>query len=375
MTASPIRIFPVASRRDRDRFFLFPRTIYRGDPHWVEPLQFDVRRRLDPKINPFFEHAEAQLFIAERNGETVGRIAAIVDSRHNETHKDAVGFFGWFESIDDQEVASALIEAAAVWNRKKDRNVLRGPVQSSLNEECGLLIDGYDLDPVLMMPYNPPYFERLLEGCGFRKAMDLYSFKIIVKEFGADRMERIVKKVMERERLVIRNFDVKNFASEIEKLKVIYNDAWVENWGFVTMTDQELEHMAKDLKPILEPRWASFVEVDGKAVGFSLVLPNIYEIVKTMKGKLFPFGFLKLLLGVKKTQSGRLLAMGVHRDYHLRGLDAVLYFDSFKNATLLQKVWADIGWVLETNRVMINTIEKLGGKRYKTHRLYDRPIA
>ena len=334
----------------------------------------DVKKRLDPKKNPFFSHAAAELFLAERGGRIVGRIAAIVDERHNEIHRDDVGFFGWFECENDPEAAAALIDSAREWVKKKGRGRLRGPVNSSLNEECGLLVNGFDRPPVMMMPYNPPYYEPLVVASGLRRVMDLHSFHLPVMSFGADRMERIVAKVKAREGATVRPFDMKDFEGELERLKRIYNDAWTENWGFVPLTDAELDAMARDLKPILEPRLASFVEVNGEPIGFSLVLPNINEILKTMNGRLFPFGIFKLLFGAKKIPSIRLIAMGVKKDWHMRGLDAVLYYDAFVASRDLGKTWSDIGWVLDTNQVMINTIERIGGTKYKTHRLFEGPV-
>lgn len=369
--STSIRIVPVVSKKDRKRFHALPWSIYRGMPHWVPPLLMDVERRLDPKVNPFFDHATVDLYLAERDGKVVGRIAAITDQRHEEKYKDGVGFFGWYESIDDADVARALFDRVKARLTELKKTIIRGPVNSSMNEECGLLMDGFDRDSVIMMPYNPPYYERLFLANGVQKVMDLYSYLLPVASFGATRMERIVTKVKERERLTVRSFNKSRFHEELENLKSIYNDAWTDNWGFVPLTDRELEHMANDLKPILEPKLACFVEVDGRPVGFSLVLPNINEILKTLDGKLFPFGIFKILFGVKKIQSIRLLAMGIRREYHHRGLDAVLYFDNFRASQALGKTMSDIGWILESNQVMINTIERIGGTRYKTHRMFE----
>jgi GNAT superfamily N-acetyltransferase len=372
--ARRVAVAAVAARADFDAFVKLPWRLYAGDPNFVPPLLADVKKRLDPARNPFFRHAERQLFLARAHGEITGRIAAIVDRRHQEVHGDRVGFFGWFECVNDQETASALLEAAAEWLRERGCTAVRGPASSSLNEECGLLVDGFDRPPTVMMPYNPPYYATLIERAGYAKAMDLFSFYLRVNDFGIERIGRVVEKIKARERLVVRNFDLRDFKGEIRRLKAVYNDAWTDNWGFVPLTDDELDAMAHDLKPILEPKLACFVEVDGRPVGFSLVLPNLNEILRRMNGRLFPTGLLRILLGIKKVSSIRLVAMGVARDYHLRGLDAVLYENNFRRAQELRKEWSDIGWVLETNQVMVNTIERLGGRRYKTHRIFAAPI-
>lgn len=374
MTASPVDVRPVWGGRDLDRFIRLPWRLHRSDPTWVPPLILDVKARLDRKKNPFFEHGEAVYFLAERDGEPLGRIAAIENRLHNETHGDRVGFFGWFDCIDDAAVAGALIEAAAGWCGARGLDVLRGPASFSTNDECGVLVDGFEVPPMLLTQHNPPYYAPLLEGAGCEPVMDLHGFRLPVADFGADRIARIVKKVLKRENLAVRRFDRSDFAGEVERIKVVYNDAWADNWGFVPLTEAEIDHMARDLKPILEPNLAAFVEMDGEPVGFSLVLPNVNEILARMNGRLLPFGIFKLLLGIKKVSTVRLLAMGIRQQWQHRGIDSALYLENFKAACELGKSWSEIGWILDSNTVMINTIERIGGVRYKTWRLFDRPI-
>ncbi len=341
----------------------------------MPPLRFDVKRRLDRRKNPFFAHSDAAYFLVLRDGTALGRIAAIDYRRHNEIHGDQVGFFGWFDCVDDQAVADLLLDGAARWLGERGKDAIRGPVSFSLNDEAGVLVEGFDVMPRVLTPWNPPYYEDLLVGWGLEKAMDLVSFNLPVNSFEHERIGRIVERIMKRGKLVLRPFDMKNFKREVEHFKRLYNDAWHDNWGFVGLTDAEIDHMAKDLKPVVEPSLANFIEVDGEPVGFALVLPDLNHILKDLNGRLLPFGLFKLLFGLGKIPNIRLLAMGVRRDLHKSGIDSVLYYASYEAARKLGKVDSELGWVLETNSVMISTIEKVGGKRYRTHRILERGLA
>lgn len=371
---SAIEVTEVLSRSDLKAFIRFPWRIYNENANWVPPLTADVRNRLNRRKNPFFEHGAASYFLARANGEVLGRIAAIKNELHNQTHNDQVGFFGWFESVDRADVAEALLDRAEDWLRERGCSSIRGPVSFSVNDECGVLVDGFDSPPRILMAYNPPYYEALLQGQRFEKAMDLYAWKLPVLEFGEDRMKRIVEKVKKRENLVIRDFNMRDLPGEVQRLKALYNDAWEKNWGFVPMTDLEIEHMARDLKPIIDPRLGCFVEIDGRPVGFSLVLPDLNEITIHLNGRLFPFGFLRILRGIRKVRDIRLLAMGVSLDHQKRGLDAVLYYHSFEAARALGKETSELGWTLETNALMNNAIKRMGGTLNKIYRLFERPI-
>lgn len=369
-----IAIREVETARDRRAFVRFPWSIYRDDPLWVPPLLIDVATRLNRRKNPFFLHSDAQLFLAWRGGRVVGRIAAIENRRHRQIHGDDVGFFGWFESERDPEVASALFARAESWLLERGCDAMRGPASFSLNDECGLLVEGFHRPPALMTPWNPPWYAELVEGCGFEKVMDLHSFRMPVDDFDVERIGRFAELIGRRENVTIRNFDRRDFRREVERVMAIYNQAWEDNWGFVPMTDAELEHMAKALKPLLEPRLVAFAEVDGEPIGFSLVVPDVNPLIKRIDGRLLPFGFWTLMRGVRRTPGIRLMAMGVVRAFHRKGIDSLLYLDAFRNSKKTNKVQSEIGWVLETNPVMINTIEKIGGIRDRTHRLYQRGI-
>ena len=370
---NPLTITEVVTRRDRRAFVRLPWKLYAGDRHWVPPLLMDVKKRLDPRKNPFFEHGDAVLFLARSNGEPVGRIAAITNRLHDEIHAESAGFFGWFECIDDPDVAAALMDAARKWTRSRGAEILRGPVSFSTNDECGTLIEGFDGPPTFLITYNPPYHDELIRGTGLEKAMDLLSFRLVVKEFALDRIGRIIEKVKRRDGITVRNLRRDDFATEIGRIKEIYNDAWADNWGFIPMTEAEIDHMAKDLKPLLDPRLVAFVERGDETIGFSLVLPNYNEVIQKLNGRLFPFGFFKLLRGARRTNSIRMVAMGLRRDVRT-GADAILYHDAFRQSLALGKEWSDLGWVLETNHVMCNTIKKIGGRVHRRHRLYAAPL-
>ncbi len=364
----------VADKKDLRQFIQLPYRLHSGEENYAPPLLMDVKGRLNKKKNPFFHHGEAAYFIALEGNRCVGRIAAIQNRRHNEIYQDKLGFFGWFESENDPTIAQLLMAEVENWLRERGLDEVRGPVSFSMNDEVGLLVDGFDWRQTVLTAWNPPWYESLVAACGLEKVMDLYSFSLPVMEFGAERMERIIERIKRRENLSVRTFDMKQFPAEVRRFKEIYDDAWMENWGHVGLSEAEIDHMAKEMKPIVEAKLANFVEIDGKPVGFSLVLPDINYIIKDLKGKLFPFGLVKLMLGLKKIPDIRLIAMGIKRDMQKRGLDSVLYYESFRAARDLGKTWSELGWVLETNAVMINTIEKLGGHRHKTHRLYQKPV-
>ncbi|MEE9391819.1 MAG: N-acetyltransferase [Planctomycetota bacterium] len=370
-----IAIREVRSRADLKKFRRLPFAIYRDDPLWVPPLNFDVKNRLNRAKNPFFEHSEAIYFLAERAGRTVGRIAAILNRRHQEFHEDRVGFFGWFECENDAEVALSLFTAAESWLRERGCDTLRGPASFSLNDECGLLIEGFHRPATMLTPWNPPYYADLLESCGFSKAMDLNSYYMPVMDFPLERTERIIRLIKKREGATVRKFDPSRYDEEVARVLNIYNEAWTKNWGFVPMTESELKHMAKDMKPVIDPRLASFVEIEGRAVGFALVLPDINCILKKLGGRLFPFGIFRLLFGLKRVPGVRLLAMGVSEEFHKRGIDALLYQSSFEGSVEGGRVWSELGWVLENNTVMHNALIKLNANLDRVHRLYDRAIS
>jgi GNAT superfamily N-acetyltransferase len=331
--------------------------------------------------NPFFEHAEAEYFLAERGDRVVGRIAAIANRLHNETHDDRVGFFGFFEAEDDSAVADALFEAAAAWLRARGFDTMRGPASFSVNDECGLLVAGFDTPPALMMPHNPRYYAALIEGAGFTKAKDLLVYQGGDRTFRAydpvpERLERAVTIMRERMGITIRPLNMKNFPAEVERIKAIYNAAWEKNWGFVPMTDHEIDHLAHQFKPVVVPDIVPFAEKDGKVVGFGLALPDLNTVFRgNRSGRMFPV-VLKLLWALKREtiRRARIPLLGILPEYRGKGLDAVLYHWIWTRAAQHGMYWGEAGWILEDNPAMNAGLLKMRFEVYKTYRLYDRPV-
>ncbi len=370
-----IEILEVESDSDRNKFIEFPYKFYEGNKYWVEPLRFDVKNNLSEKKNPFYQHSKIKLWLAKKNGEIVGRIAGIINDNHNKFHKDKVGFFGFFECINDKNAAKLLFDKAAGFVKENGMDTLRGPVSPSTNDECGLLVDGFDKPPVMLMPYNPEYYIDLLESFGFKKAKDLYALwiskDVIKNEQMMSKLDRISDMILKKENLTIRKVNLKDFQNEVQKVREVYNNAWEENWGFVPMTGDEFKFIAANLKLAVDPMYVEFAELNGETVGFSLALPDINQAIKGLNGKLFPFGLFKFLANKKKIDQLRVIIMGVKKEYHKKGIDAIFYRNIIRAANSRGIKGAEISWVLEDNLAMKQTAEKLGAKVYKTYRMYD----
>ena len=363
---------PVTDGRGLERFIGFPYDLYRGDPLWVPQLRMDVRTLLTPGKNPFFEHAEAQYFLAVRDGRTVGRIAAIKNDAHTREHGDRVGFYGFFESVNEQPVASALFDAAGRWLFDKDFRVMRGPMNPSINDECGLLVDGFDTPPVLMMPHNRPCYVALHQAYGFAKAKDLLAFAGTGDRM-PERIARAAKVLAERKGISLRPLNMKRFREEVELIKALYNQAWERNWGFVPLTGAEIDHLAKQLKPIVVPDLVCFAERQGQVVGFAVALPDLNVALKhNPSGRLFP-GIIKVLLN-RKTNRARVLLLGVIPEYRGRGIDGLMYDWIWTHGVARGFNWGEGGWILEDNAPMNNAALALGFRVYKTYRVYDKAL-
>ena len=368
-----MEIVPVSDGRGLDRFIAFPYDHYRDDPLWVPQLRRDMRTLLTPGKNPFFEHAEAQYFLARSDGRTVGRIAAIKNDAHTREHNDRVGFYGFFESIDDQAVANALFDAAAAWLRARDFDTMRGPMSPSINDECGLLIENNGMPPSLMMPYNPPHYRALHERYGLTKAKDLFAYE----GGGAaapERLRRLARRVTERAGITLRPLDKKRFAAEVELVKALYNRAWQKNWGFVPLTEAEIDHLAKQLKPIVVPDLVVFAERAGEVVGFGVGLPDFnLALLHNRSGRLFP-GILKVLWHARRIQRARILLLGVIPELRGRGIDGVLYAWVWNNCVKHGMPQGEGGWILEDNAPMNKAAEQLGFRVSKVYRVYDKSL-
>jgi len=365
----------VGSKKELMDFIKLPWKIYKDDPYWVPHLLMDRKKILDKNKNPFFKHAEAEYFLAKRNNEIVGRIAAIKNDLHNKEHNDKVGFFGFFECENNQETANLLFDSAGEWLRKKGLSSVRGPANPSSNDEYGLLVDGFDDPPRLLMTYNPKYYISLIENYGFKKAKDLYAYKLENKKvLASDKLRRVNEIARQRSGIKIRQLDMKNFNKELENFKEVYNKTWEPNWGFVPMTDDEIDAMAKDLKPLVEPSLVLFGEINNKIVGFALVMLDYNQIFKKMNGRLFPFGFLKLMTQKKKINWCRIIVLGILPEFQRKGLDAVFYWEIVNRAYELGIVLGEASWVLEDNEMMNRGARMMNGEVYKTYRIYEKEL-
>ena len=379
MAASIIRIEAVTRPRELREFVLFPFRLYRSDPHWVPPLISDRLKHFNPAHNPFFEHAEAQLFRAVRDGQTVGTIAAVADETHLQIWGEPVGFFGAFEVIEEYEVAAALFDAARRWLAARGREVIRGPMDLNINDECGLLVEGFDGPPVIMMMYNPPYYQAFLERYGFAKAKDLYAYRVDVASYGPnlenlpERVKRVARIAQERYHVQMRHIDMKQFDREAELIKPIYRQAWARNWGAIPMTDAEFSYLAANLKQIVDPELTYLAFLDGQPVGCFLGLPDFCQVAMHLHGWLFPFGWINYLRYKSKIDGLRVVIMGVLEEHRLKGIESLFYQEGCRVAVRKGYKWAEMSWILEDNFKIIRGIEGMGGVKYRTYRLYDIP--
>lgn len=362
----------ISTKKEIKKFIKFAWEIYKDDPYWVPPLIFDKMRILDRKKHPFYKHAKAEFFIAERNGKMVGRIAAIKNELHNKIHNDKVGFFGFFECINDQQVANALFDAAKIWLKENGCDTMRGPANPSSNDEYGMLIEGFDDEPRILMTYNPRYYLDLCENYGFKKAKDLYAYSLEnQKVVSSEKLKRVAEIARQRSKLKITQLNMKEFKKELDKVKFVYNKAWAPNWGFVPMTDEEIDAMAKDLKPLVEPSLVLFGEIDNKLVGFALVMLDYNQIFKSFNGRLLPFNFIKLFTHRKKITWSRVLTLGIIPEYQKRGLDAVFYWEIVNRAANVGILKGEASWILEDNDMMNRGAQVMNGEVYKKYRIYD----
>jgi GNAT superfamily N-acetyltransferase len=369
----PLALETAANGRRLSEFIAFPYRLHARDAFWTPPLRMDVRTLLSRTKNPFFEHAEAEYFLARRDGRVAGRIAAIHNRLHNETHGDKVGFFGFFECEDDPESAAALFDAAASWLRPRGLDTLRGPASFSMNDEMGLLVDGFETPPTLMMPHNPRRYVPLVEGLGFVKAKDLIVFQRLATAL-PQRLADGAVLLEKRYKIRVRSLDMKRFDEEVGVVKKLFNAAWEKNWGYVPMTDHEIDHLAKQLKQIVVPELVLFAEREGQTIGFAVALPDLNVALRQNRsGRLFP-GILKVLWAARKLDRLRILLLGALPEWQGRGVDALLYKNVWENAVRKGYHWGEAGWILEDNLPMVNGLVRMGFEAYRTYRVYDRAI-
>lgn len=367
-----IKVKSVSTKSELNQFIKFPWKIYKGNKNWVPPLIMEQKNLLDKNKNPFFKEAQAEYFLAFRNGEIVGRIAAIKNDVHLKYHNDSSGQFGFFECINDHQVANALFDTAKNWIKEKGLKIMRGPANPSSNDVFGMLIEGFDDSPRLLMPYNPEYYISLCENYGLKKARDLYAWKIVYdKILSSEKLKRGQEIVRKRYNLKISQLDMKNFQRDLEKFKYVYNKAWAPNWGFVPMTEEQIDAMAKDMKPLAEPSLVLFGEIGDQLVGAALVMMDYNIIFKNMNGRLFPFNFLKLFTQKKKIDWARILTLGIIPEYQKRGLDTVFYWEIVHRASEIGIRKGEASWVLEDNEMMNRGLELMNADRYKKYRIWE----
>jgi len=368
------RIEKVSGRKARNRFIKFAWQVYKDDDNWVPPLIMDIKERLNPHKHPFFEHAEMDLFLAYKQGILSGRVAAVLDENHNRTHNERVVFFGMYESRNDPEVAAALLDRVAEWGLERGMTVLRGPMNLSMNDECGFLVEGFDSPSVLMMTYNPPFYPTLMEQCGLVKAKDLYAFYMHKDHETAQKVDQIVAKVKDSTHITLRTIDMKKVDHEMARIRHIYNQGWEKNWGFVPWTDREMEYVGHKLKQIVDPDIVILAEDRGKPVGFAVGLPNYHEALIHINGRLTPLGILKLMYYRRKITGIRAIVFGVLKEYRMTGLSYYLYWQLEKNSLAKGYTWAETSWQLEDNYAINRFVASLGGKVYKKYRIYEKSI-
>jgi hypothetical protein len=372
---SGVAVLPVRTRSELDRFIRLPQRLYAGDASFVAPLQLERRQALSPRTNPYFQHAEAQFFLAQRAGRDVGRISAQVDR----LAPDSEGHFGLIAAEDDAEVFAALLAAAEAWLRARGRRRTLGPFNLSINEESGLLVEGFGTPPMMMMAHDPPYAAPRLEACGYAKAKDTIAYLYDIERDLPPAARRLID-TRTPDALDVRSLDRNRYIEEFDLVTEIFNVAWSANWGFIPFTDAEIRHMAKELRPLIEPSCVAIAQMHGKPVGFGVLLPNLNEAIAGFEGSLLPFNWLRLLLRLKRgTRTARVPLMGIRPEFQggvLGGLIAFLIIDRLRNGARSRGVkQVELSWILEDNWPMRRIIESLGACAYKTYRIYQKTLA
>ena len=370
-----IRVREVTNKGSLTQFIDFPWSIYHSYPYWV-PIPKLIQKKIFYSKHPFHKTADMAKWTASKNGETVGRIVAIVNHVYNKVHSEKKGFFGFFESINDKSVAATLLQTAQRWLIRKGMNTITGPFNPSINYESGLLVEGFDDFPQLMMTYNPPYYADLLESQGFLKIKDFYAYKMLFPFEYPDVIRKIAERAVKKSDITVRRLNKRRWKNEVADIRDIYNSSWEQNWGFVPMDTNEFDCMAKDMKSIIEENLVWVLEKKGQMIGFMLVLPDYNQVFKKIpSGRLFPFGFFKILTGKKYIDRIRVLAMGVKEEYRNAGLDTLLYIKALDGAREMGGLKeAEIGWVLDDNVKMNSIIERTSAKRCKTYRIYEKAL-
>lgn len=376
--AKTTTIAPVRTRKDLAQFIQLPKQLYSANAHWVAPLDLQVKQFLDRK-HPFYQHGEAEAFLARRDGQVVGRILVSDDSRYNKAHDSNVGCFGMIESNNDVRTIRKLIDRASQWLLNRGRTELLGPIDYSTNYPTGLLVEGFDTPPSVMMNHQPEYYQYLFEACGLEKAKDLYAWWFDSQNQMDERWQQRVARLADRYQVKVRSISLKNFNAEIARCKMIYNESFESNWGFVKMTAAEFDHLAREIRQLATPELIQIAEVEGQPVGLSLAMPNFNEAVQPLQGRLttagIPVGLARLLYRMRKVKTGRLAVLGVLPGYRRRGVAEALIQQTFANGFgKLRYTGAELSWTLEDNVLVNRMIERVGGLKYKTYRIYRKQL-
>jgi GNAT superfamily N-acetyltransferase len=376
---SNIEVSEVHSRRERDVFVKLPWRIYIDDPAWVPPLIAERKAFVNRRRHPFYQHGDATLFLAKKNGQIVGRIMASDDPKYNALHQTNVGCFGLFECINDRDIAAALFERATSWLREKGRNEMMGPIDYSTNYTCGLLVQGFEHPPTLLTAHNPPYYERLIDNCGFSKVIDFFAWWFSDPSAATARLRKLAARLELRARFTIRRANLRNLEAEAANFLRIYDEAWRDNWGFVPFTEAEFDYMAAEMKPLLRDDFTAVAETDGEAIGFALCLPDINVALKKIGGRLttfgIPIGLARLLYYRSRIRKARYIAMGVRPQFRRLGVAEMMVLRTMEAGMVKRGFQAELSMTLENN-VMINRfIESIGAHRYKTYRIYRKQLA
>ena len=375
-----VEVSPVRSTLELDEFIRYQLELYRDDPYFVPPIVAERRDFLNRKKNPFFTHAEVELFLARRNGKVVGRIAAIDDALWNQFHNTETGFFGMFDVPNDPDISGALLDAAAAFARSRGMKTLTGPVNLSTNHDCGVLVEGFEFPPAMMMPYNYRYYGGLLEGWGLKKMRDLYAYDISAAMTPPEKMVRIAERLKESEQVRVRPLNVQQLPEEIRRLKSIYNAMLDRNWLFLPMNEEEFDSITARLRPLVRvrPELCLIAEVKGEPAAFCITLPDTNVAIREAGGQLtrwgFPVGLAKMAWAARRIERLRVLLFGIKPGYRRRGLDALLGLETLRAARRLGYEGAELGWTTEDNELMNRAIESIGARRYKTYRIYEKAL-
>lgn len=368
-------VIRLTQKKDIKKFIHFPYRHYADNKYWVAPLLMEQNKLIDSDKNPFFKNAEIALFMLMHNGSPAGRIAAIIDHRYNEYHNTLTGFFGFYECNNSQDKSDLLFKAAEEWLRERGMEQVLGPAKPGMMDEIGILVEGFDKFPTILMPYNKPYYDKLIKGSGYHPEMDLLSYLVTQDSVDRDRANRAVEIVKRRlPGIHIRKIRLKDIHEEVKIVQDIYSRAWKDNWGFIPLTNEEFAALADDLKMIVDDNFAHIAEIDGTPVGFSIAFPDLNQVLRKMNGRLLPFGIFTLLLNRKKINKIRTALMGVIPEYQGRGIDVLLHREAIENGLIVGVYSSEVGWIIENNVNMVRVAEKIGGTIDKRYRMYGKKL-